>query len=86
MACEGKLVSIVAPFYNEGEVVESFYWAIRGILDGLPDTRFEVICVDDGSRDDTLQKLVSTNRSGRALLCHRVLPELRQRGRTYRRP
>ena len=59
MACEGKLVSIVAPFYNEGEVVESFYWAIRGILDGLPDTRFEVICVDDGSRDDTLQRLIS---------------------------
>ena len=59
MASEGKLVSIVAPFYNEGEVVESFYQAIRSMLDGLPDTRFEVICVDDGSRDDTLQRLIS---------------------------
>jgi glycosyltransferase involved in cell wall biosynthesis len=57
--CEGNLVSIVAPFYNEGEVVESFYQAIRSLLDGLPDTRFEVICVDDGSHDDTLQRLVS---------------------------
>ena len=37
----------------------SFYQAIRSLLDGLPDTRFEVICVDDGSRDDTLRKLVS---------------------------
>ena len=57
--CEGNLVSIIAPFYNEGEVVKSFYQAIRSLLDGLPDTRFEVICVDDGSHDDTLQRLVS---------------------------
>jgi glycosyltransferase involved in cell wall biosynthesis len=59
MTCEGKLVSIVAPFYNEGEVVESFYQALCGVLDSLPDPRFEVICVDDGSRDDTLQRLIS---------------------------
>ena len=57
--CEGNLVSIIAPFYNEGEVVELFDQAIRSLLDGLPDTRFEVICVDDGSHDDTLQRLVS---------------------------
>jgi polyisoprenyl-phosphate glycosyltransferase len=66
MTCEGKLVSIVAPFYNEGEVVESFYQAIRSMLDGLPDTHFEVICVDDGSQDDTLQRLIAlTNRDAR---------------------
>jgi glycosyltransferase involved in cell wall biosynthesis len=59
MAHEGKLVSIVAPFYNEGEGVEAFYQAIRGMLDSVPDTHFEVICVDDGSRDDTLQRLIA---------------------------
>ena len=53
------LVSIIAPFYNEGEAVEPFYRAIRGVLDSVPDTRFEVICVDDGSRDDTLQRLIA---------------------------
>ena len=57
--CEGNLVSIVAPFDNEGEVVVFVDQAIRSLLDGLPDTRFEVICVDDGSHDDTLQRLVS---------------------------
>jgi glycosyltransferase involved in cell wall biosynthesis len=59
MMSKGKLVSIVAPFYNEGEGVEAFYQAIRGMLDSVPDTHFEVICVDDGSRDDTLQRLIA---------------------------
>ena len=63
---QATLVSIVAPFYNEGEVVESFYQAMSDVLDGHSDTRFEVICVDDGSRDDTLQRLIMlTNRDAR---------------------
>jgi polyisoprenyl-phosphate glycosyltransferase len=59
MASTGKLVSIVVPFYNEGEAVDPFYRELRGVLDGVPDIRFEVICVDDGSRDDTLQRLLA---------------------------
>ena len=52
-------MSIVAPFYNEGEAVDSFYRALRRVLADIPDVRFEVICVDDGSRDETLQKLIA---------------------------
>jgi glycosyltransferase involved in cell wall biosynthesis len=54
-----KLISIIAPFYNEGDCVEPFYLALRGVLDRIADIRFEVICVDDGSRDETLPKLIS---------------------------
>jgi glycosyltransferase involved in cell wall biosynthesis len=54
-----KFVSIVAPFYNEEEAVEPFYEALRGLIDAITDTRFEIICVDDGSRDDTLSRLIS---------------------------
>ena len=54
-----KLVSIVAPFYNEGEAVRPFYQALRGVLEGINDTCFEIICVDDGSHDDTLSRLIS---------------------------
>ena len=53
-----KLVSIVVPFYNEDEAVEPFYSALREALDNVPDIRFEIICVDDGSLDDTLRRLV----------------------------
>jgi polyisoprenyl-phosphate glycosyltransferase len=54
-----KLVSIVAPFYNEEEAVEPFYQALRDVLDGITDNSFEIICVDDGSHDDTLLRLIS---------------------------
>jgi len=54
-----SLVSIVAPFYNESDGIEFFYRAMQPILDGLPDVHFEVVCVDDGSRDDTLPKLIA---------------------------
>jgi glycosyltransferase involved in cell wall biosynthesis len=55
----GKLVSIVIPFYNESEAVEPLYQALCGVLDCVPGIHFEVICVDDGSRDDTLQRLIA---------------------------
>ena len=59
MIQQRKLVSIVVPFYNEGEGVECFYQAICPIFDQVPNVSFEVVCVDDGSRDDTLKKLVA---------------------------
>lgn len=49
----------MAPFYNEEESVEPFYQALRVVLDELADTRFEIICIDDGSGDKTLQRLIS---------------------------
>jgi len=54
-----KLVSIVIPFYNESECIEPLYQALCGVLDCIPRIHFEVICVDDGSRDDTLQRLMA---------------------------
>ena len=53
------LVSIVAPFFNEGEGVELFYRSMVKVFDSLPEYRFEAVCVDDGSRDDTLLKLIA---------------------------
>ncbi len=53
-----RLISIVAPFYNEGEGVDSFFRAICGVFEKITDVGFEVVCVDDGSRDDTLLRLI----------------------------
>lgn len=55
----GSFVSIVVPFYNETDGIEFFYSAMQPILDGVPGVRFEVVCVDDGSHDDTLPKLIA---------------------------
>ena len=52
-----KLLSIVAPFYNETEVIGLFYAALRPVLDELRDVDVEMVFVDDGSADDTLDQL-----------------------------
>jgi polyisoprenyl-phosphate glycosyltransferase len=53
------LISIVTPFFNEGEGIGMFAQRITGVIDAMPQARFEIVCVDDGSWDDTLQKLVA---------------------------
>jgi polyisoprenyl-phosphate glycosyltransferase len=42
------LLSVVAPVYNEAELLEEFYGRVCSALDGL---RFELVLVDDGSSD-----------------------------------
>lgn len=55
---ESALVSIVVPFYNEGEGVDLFHERITAVLaQAEPQLRFEIVCVNDGSRDDTLARL-----------------------------
>lgn len=53
-----KLVSLVVPFYNESEGVFLFYDAVVEVFSNLTDVDLEVICIDDGSSDDTLHKLI----------------------------
>ncbi|HET7503405.1 MAG TPA: glycosyltransferase family 2 protein [Kofleriaceae bacterium] len=47
------MVSIVAPAYNEGENLAAFVQAMTGVLERLGEP-WEIVFVDDGSRDDTL--------------------------------
>ena len=51
-------ISLVVPFYNEGEGVRFFTEAIVPIMEQIPGIGFEVVCVDDGSRDRTLELLL----------------------------
>lgn len=53
-----KLVSIVAPFYNEEDGVGHFYDRLLELFEKGCGLEFEVICVNDGSQDDTLARLV----------------------------
>jgi glycosyltransferase involved in cell wall biosynthesis len=53
-----RKVSIIAPFYNEGDGVDFFYEAMCKLIIQLSEIDVEVICVDDGSSDDTLKKLI----------------------------
>ncbi|MES2831790.1 MAG: glycosyltransferase family 2 protein [Pseudomonadota bacterium] len=52
------LLSLAVPFYNEEEVVSLFFKEVIGALERIPDTEFEIVCVNDGSSDQTLAQLV----------------------------
>ena len=54
----GKRLSVVAPCYNEQEVLELFFGRMDAVLSGLG-LDYEIICVNDGSRDATLAVLVA---------------------------
>ena len=56
------VLSVVIPCYNEGENVPLLFARLIPVLSGLG-LRFEVICVNDGSTDDTLDRLRALQRS-----------------------
>jgi polyisoprenyl-phosphate glycosyltransferase len=51
------MISVVIPFYNEDQLVELFLESLFHALKPI-DEGFEVVCVDDGSNDSTLEKLL----------------------------
>ena len=52
-----KKISIVIPMYCEEEVVRECYNRVTSICNSINDYEYEIICIDDGSRDKTLQIL-----------------------------
>ncbi|MHB1303899.1 MAG: glycosyltransferase family 2 protein [Acidiphilium sp.] len=51
-------ISIVVPFHNEAENVVPLHDRLVAVLDGAGED-WELVCVNDGSRDDTLIRLVA---------------------------
>lgn len=49
-----KKITILVPCYNEQESVELFYTKVMQILSGIENYKFELLFVNDGSKDDTL--------------------------------
>jgi polyisoprenyl-phosphate glycosyltransferase len=62
MTLQKKLVSIVVPFYNEEASTEIFYKAICSAIASIKEVEFEVVCVDDGSTDKTLELLIDISK------------------------
>ena len=61
-----KKVSVVIPMYNEEEVIKASLLKIQEVLEELTRYNYEIICVDDGSKDETLnilQEIVSENKN-----------------------
>lgn len=56
-----KTVSLVAPFYNESGNVSEFFRRVNDVAAALPQYDFEVIAVNDGSRDNTWNELLEAH-------------------------
>ena len=52
-----KKVSIIVPMYNEQEAAPYFFAALDKVLAGIKGYEFEIVAVNDGSKDDTLSIL-----------------------------
>lgn len=59
---EPSLLSLVVPFYNEEETIDVFFDTVIPVLDAIEGTHFEIVCVNDGSRDDTLPQLIAMSK------------------------
>jgi glycosyltransferase involved in cell wall biosynthesis len=51
-----RRVSLVVPFFNEEKGIQSFYDRLKSVLDNAAFS-FEIVCVNDGSKDLTLARL-----------------------------
>ena len=56
------LISVVVPMLNETGNLDAFFRRLTTVLDGLG-LPFEVICINDGSSDDTLERLLERQRT-----------------------
>ena len=66
-------VSVVIPAYNEGERIERTLTKLSQYLEKkFP--RFEIIVVDDGSRDDTAEKIKRLAETNRQIMIHSHFP------------
>ncbi len=52
------MLSVVVPCHNEGANLDALFARLIPAMDGLG-VAFEIICIDDGSRDDTWARLVA---------------------------
>ncbi len=54
-----KTISLIVPCYNEEANIQSLYDALSVLMQSLPSYSFELLLVDDGSTDRTLERIKS---------------------------
>jgi len=54
-------ISLVVPMYNEAEAIDDFFEAVVPVFETMA-VDYEIVCVNDGSRDATLERLQAVRR------------------------
>lgn len=55
-------ISVVVPIYNDQEVIAELHRRLRPVLEAITD-RYELILIDDGSRDRSWEEMLQVRRS-----------------------
>lgn len=62
-------ISLIVPCYNEESNIEPFHNAIIETFKSIPEADFELMYVNDGSKDSTLQKIEKLNQEDPRVKC-----------------
>lgn len=57
-----KKIAVISPAFNESECVEELARQLAKVFDNEPQYDFEAIIVENGSTDDTMEKLLAINK------------------------
>ena len=60
-----KKISIIVPCYNEEEVIKDFYTEVARVFEELKNYKYELVFVNDGSNDKTLEILKKLKKTDR---------------------
>ncbi len=63
-----RLISLVVPMYNETEALGALFSRLDAVLPSLDSYAFEIVCVNDGSTDATLEQLTQIAQSRREIV------------------
>ncbi len=58
-----RLISIIIPAYNERDNVDELARRLRGVFDANPKYDFETIIIENGSEDDSFDKLMAVHQA-----------------------
>lgn len=53
----GKLLSVIVPCFNEAQALPLFMKELSAVRQQMKEVEFEIICIDDGSKDQTLLRI-----------------------------
>ena len=62
-------ISLIVPCYNEESNIEPFYSAILDTFKSIPGADFELLFINDGSKDSTFEKIEELHKQDKRVKC-----------------
>ena len=75
-----KLISVVVPAYNESDCIDELAKRLAKVFDKETKYRFECVIVENGSTDDTFEKLLKINKKDKRFKILRLSRNFRMDG------